>query len=67
MQVEVKRVLEMAKQKKRNERVVRLVDAAARGSLDEVGPPFLMDKTYQSALRAFLWIDHLCDVHQTRR
>ncbi|KAK9848396.1 hypothetical protein WJX84_008432 [Apatococcus fuscideae] len=36
MQPEVKRVLEMAKQKKRNERVVRLVDAAARGSIEEV-------------------------------
>ncbi|KAK9861698.1 hypothetical protein WJX84_004552 [Apatococcus fuscideae] len=36
MKVEVKRVLEMAKHKKRNERVVRLVDAAARGSLEEV-------------------------------
>ena len=36
LQVEVKRVLEMAKHKKRNERVVRLVDAAARGSLEEV-------------------------------
>lgn len=36
--MEVKRVLEMAKQKKRNERVVRLVDAAARGSLEEVSP-----------------------------
>ncbi|KAK9811376.1 hypothetical protein WJX72_002779 [[Myrmecia] bisecta] len=36
MHSEVKRVLEVAKKKKRNERVVRLVDAAARGDIDEV-------------------------------
>lgn len=37
MHSEVKKVLEMAKRKKRNERVVRLVDAAARGDITEVG------------------------------
>lgn len=36
MHSEVKKVLEMAKRKKRNERVVRLVDAAARGDIAEV-------------------------------
>ena len=36
MHSEVKKVLEMAKRKKRNERVVRLVDAAARGNITEV-------------------------------
>ena len=38
MHSEVKKVLEMAKRKKRNERVVRLVDAAARGDITEVPP-----------------------------
>ena len=36
MHSEVKKVLEVAKRKKRNERVVRLVDAAARGDVSEV-------------------------------
>jgi len=36
MHSEVKKVLEVAKRKKRNERVVRLVDAAARGDVAEV-------------------------------
>lgn len=36
---EVKRVLEVAKRKKRSERIVRLVDAAARGDTDEVRQP----------------------------
>lgn len=36
MHSEVKRVVEVAKRKKRNERVVRLVDAAARGDVAEV-------------------------------
>ena len=36
MHTEVKKVLEVAKRKKRNERVVRLVDAAARGDVAEV-------------------------------
>ena len=41
MHSEVKKVLEVAKRKKRNERVVRLVDAAARGDVAEVAcrPP----------------------------
>ena len=37
MHAEVKRVLEVAKRKKRSERVVRMVDAAARGHIEEVG------------------------------
>ena len=37
MHAEVKRVLEVAKRKKRSERVVRMVDAAARGTVEEVG------------------------------
>lgn len=39
MHSEVKKVLEVAKRKKRNERVVRLVDAAANGDVAEVSPP----------------------------
>ena len=39
MHSEVKKVLEVAKRKKRNERVVRLVDAAARGDVSEVAGP----------------------------
>lgn len=39
MHSEVKKVLEVAKRKKRNERVVRLVDAAATGNVAEVSPP----------------------------
>lgn len=38
MHSEVKKVLEVAKRKKRNERVVRLVDAAATGNVAEVRP-----------------------------
>ncbi len=41
MHSEVKKVLEVAKRKKRNERVVRLVDAAARGDVAEVTPHLL--------------------------
>ena len=41
MHSEVKKVLEVAKRKKRNERVVRLVDAAARGDVAEVTPQAL--------------------------
>ena len=40
MHSEVKKVLEVAKRKKRNERVVRLVDAAATGDVAEVSPPW---------------------------
>ena len=39
MHSEVKKVLEVAKRKKRNERVVRLVDAAANGDVAEVSLP----------------------------
>ena len=41
MHSEVKKVLEVAKRKKRNERVVRLVDAAANGDVAEVSLPLL--------------------------
>ncbi len=41
MHAEVKRVLEVAKRKKRSERVVRMVDAAARGIIEEVGVVYL--------------------------